>query len=160
MTANARPRQDTPNDSNDFWWTASGESSSSAPEIFSDTFPTFLPSSSDTSSFSDTNYAIPTISEASSIPTPFPSSSDNVVSITTSVPIIITQSASASSSISDTAFLSTRAATAVQDAVTGTSELQVQPVCIGDGLDAQSIGLISTVIVPSVIGIILWVSTH
>lgn len=154
---NIRPRQDTQDGSNDFWWTTSGGSTfipSSSQSSSSDTSP-ILPSS-DTLHFSS---ATPTISEPSSSTTSPPSSSDNVVTITSSTPIIITQSASTFTSFSETTFLSTHAATALPDLATSVSELQVQPVCIGDGLDAQSIGLISTIVAPSVIGLVLWVSS-
>ena len=35
---------------------------------------------------------------------------------------------------------------------------QVEPVCIGHGLDTQSIGLLSALIIPSVVGLFIWVS--
>lgn len=34
-----------------------------------------------------------------------------------------------------------------------------QPVCIGDGLDVSSLGLLSTLVLPTVVGLSLWVST-
>ncbi|EKM61349.1 uncharacterized protein PHACADRAFT_84832 [Phanerochaete carnosa HHB-10118-sp] len=36
------------------------------------------------------------------------------------------------------------------------SDFQVEPICIGDGVDAQSLGLLSTLAVPTVIGLVLW----
>jgi hypothetical protein len=51
-------------------------------------------------------------------------------------------------------------ATALSASQSALSDLQVDPVCIGDGVDAQSLGLISTVVVPTVIGLLLWVSHY
>ncbi|KAJ3557112.1 hypothetical protein NM688_g1642 [Phlebia brevispora] len=48
------------------------------------------------------------------------------------------------------------AATVRPAAETGLSDFQVNPVCIGQGLDAQSIGLLSTLVIPSVVGIAIW----
>ena len=35
--------------------------------------------------------------------------------------------------------------------------LNSQPICIGDGLDVSAIGLISTLVLPSAVGLIIWV---
>ena len=51
-------------------------------------------------------------------------------------------------------------ATALRASESVLSGLQVNPVCIGDGVDAQSLGLLSVVVVPTVIGLILWVSCY
>lgn len=49
-------------------------------------------------------------------------------------------------------------ASALPASQSAATNLQVEPICIGDGLDAQSIGLLSTVVLPSIIGLLLWVS--
>ena len=57
----------------------------------------------------------------------------------------------------DSVRLTTVIASAPLPSSTALSTLQVQPVCIGQGLDAQSLGLLSTLVVPSVVGLGLWV---
>jgi hypothetical protein len=47
---------------------------------------------------------------------------------------------------------------AAVSSVTAQSNLKVEPVCIGHGLDAWSSGLIATVVLSSVVGLLLWVS--
>lgn len=50
-------------------------------------------------------------------------------------------------------------AASIHPAVTTTlSDFQVNTVCIGHGVDAQSIGLLSTLVIPSVVGVAVWVS--
>jgi hypothetical protein len=40
------------------------------------------------------------------------------------------------------------------------SAAQIQPVCIGDGLDSASDGVIATVVLPTSVGLAIWVSHH
>jgi hypothetical protein len=40
------------------------------------------------------------------------------------------------------------------------SAAQIQPVCIGDGLDSASDGVIATVVLPTSVGLAIWVSYH
>ncbi len=50
-------------------------------------------------------------------------------------------------------------AASIHPTVTTTlTDFQVKTVCIGHGVDAQSIGLLSTLAVPSVVGVGIWVS--
>ena len=37
--------------------------------------------------------------------------------------------------------------------------MQIQPVCIGDGLDAASDGVIAAVVLPTAVGLFIWVGT-
>lgn len=60
----------------------------------------------------------------------------------------------------DTVRLSIVVASAPIASRTALSSLQVQSVCIGHGVDAQSIGLLSTLIVPTVVGLGIWVSPY
>lgn len=161
--------EDIRDDFNEYWWTTSGGS-------------TFIPSGtepgpSDTSSWPQPSIpttaippsppfsqpstfqtsSTPASSSSSSLSNPTPSD-DDVFSVTTSTPIVFSEPSTTFTSFSQTVFLSTRPASALPAAQTGTPELQVQPVCIGDGLDAQSLSLIATIVVPSVIGLVLWVS--
>ncbi|KAI0347698.1 hypothetical protein BDW22DRAFT_1479635 [Trametopsis cervina] len=155
---NKRAPQDSTYDNNDFWWTTSGGSTfipSDTPTPSGDTpTPSIPPSLSATSSFSTQPTSI---SLSSSNPTSNPSSSDDTVTVISSIPIIITEPATTFTSFTQTTILSTRTASALGDTQTGASSLQVQSVCIGDGVDAQSLGLVTTVIVPSVLGLVLWI---
>ena len=40
------------------------------------------------------------------------------------------------------------------------TDFQVNTVCLGHGVDAQSIGLLSTLVIPSAVGLIVWVSSR
>ncbi|EPQ60336.1 hypothetical protein GLOTRDRAFT_52392 [Gloeophyllum trabeum ATCC 11539] len=76
-------------------------------------------------------------------------------SFTTSTPVTTI----ADPSTTFTSFSSYVASTTIFDpAVSQTPVVaaQAQPVCIGDGLDALSAGLIETIVIPSAIGLLLW----
>ncbi|KAI0686067.1 hypothetical protein BC835DRAFT_1408645 [Cytidiella melzeri] len=162
-------RDDRIHDDNphEFWWTTSGGStfipSGTEPPSVSSSPTLPLSSVASLSTFSYTQLPpiqpsatpVPTLL-SNTIPTSLSLTSGDVATITSSLPVIITQSSTTFTSFSETTLLTTGTASALPDSVTGISSLQVQPVCIGDGVDTQSLGLLSTVVVPSVIGLVLW----
>ena len=60
--------------------------------------------------------------------------------------------------IGEIATTSSSVATAFPNSAVVRAVAELQPVCIGDGVDAASLGLLSTLLVPSVIGLFVWVS--
>lgn len=80
------------------------------------------------------------------------------VVLTSQVPITtITEPSTTITSFSQSLITSIPSASAFPAAQTIGSNLAVNPVCIGDGLDSSSIALLSTILVPSLIGLFLWV---
>lgn len=162
-----------------FWWSSNSASSSqnsdspSATDISSQasgantntqpvltTSPPTIPSSNEQPQPSGSQ---PTMSNSLPIPTQSStlgssfSNSDTTFLVTSSVPITVTEPSTTFTSLSQTVFTSTRVASAFPEAQSITSSLQVRPVCIGDGVDGLSVGLLSTVIIPTAIGVALWV---
>ncbi|EJD04016.1 uncharacterized protein FOMMEDRAFT_106418 [Fomitiporia mediterranea MF3/22] len=111
----------------------SGSGSSSGAGTIPATSTSFITGLSGSSSFISTTII-------TSIPSTITSPS---TTITTNVPTTITTS---------TGILVSQ--TAVGDA--GSAVVAGQPVCIGDGVDIQAVGLLSTLVLPSVIGLIIW----
>lgn len=85
------------------------------------------------------------------------SNSDTTFLVTSSIPVTVTEPSTTFTSLSETVFTSTRAASALPESQSVSSALQVQPVCVGDGVDGLSVGLLSTILLPTAIGLILWV---
>lgn len=52
-----------------------------------------------------------------------------------------------------------RATNHLSDILTARAAVPDQPVCIGHGLDVVSLGVLSTIVLPTVIGLVIWVST-
>lgn len=140
----------------DGWWKTSG-----GPAIV----PTNTDSTpSDTSSFfeqlalqttpTSSSYNVPattcseTHSSVSSGLTLLSSTCQDLTSTASSLPTAVPVSSIKSTPFSQNSFLITRSE----------SQQVAQPVCIGDGLDAQSLSLIAAIVVPGVIGLLLWVS--
>lgn len=152
------------------WWTTSGGS-------------TFLPTGSDPSSL--TSSTISHLSSATPFP---PSSSSSPVTVlssaltsstspisasatsrseyltsttlttfTTSVPVTVSDTSTTFTFFSQTTVTSSRVV-AFPDTATAQAAAAIHPICIGDGVDAGSLGLISTLLVPSIVGLLIWVS--
>ncbi|KAI0073700.1 hypothetical protein K474DRAFT_1666269 [Panus rudis PR-1116 ss-1] len=156
----------------EFWWTTSSSSASSyvTPSIpdsgsgsgsseLGSGSGTAIPNPTPTSSAS--HAPSPDSSDSSSLNSNSLSGSDAVTTITStsSIPITITSPSTTFTSFSTSVsvFTSTRAASAFPDSQSSVSNLQrVDPVCIGEGVDSLSVGLLATVIVPSVIGFFIW----
>ncbi|KAH8120259.1 hypothetical protein DFH11DRAFT_1559146 [Phellopilus nigrolimitatus] len=144
-------------------------SSSSAAAVTSNTLTsTHNPSSSSLTSTSRMASTDGSGVAASSTGAPAPSDTTNghsgslsfiSTTITTSIPSTVT-----SSLTTFTTFVPTTLTTSTGILNFGTSlpdsgsiSAESQPVCIGHGLDVSSVGLIATVVLPSVVGLIIWV---
>jgi hypothetical protein len=93
-----------------------------------------------------------------------PNSGDSMLSsslylemYTPSYPTTVTQSTSTSVSYSTAVISGSDSSSHV---FSYRSAVQIQPVCIGDGLDAASDGVIATVVLPTSVGLAIWVSYH
>ncbi|KAI0785000.1 hypothetical protein C8Q75DRAFT_777072 [Abortiporus biennis] len=159
-----RPKRQT-QDTNGLWWTTSGDSTYlPTPSDSSNVVPTAtpLPTSTNSPAIPPTSIPGPSSPPSSlpasinSAPTSLSSSSDNTTTSTSTVPVTITELSTTFTSLSQTIVTSTRSPSALPESQTAASNLRVDPVCIGDGLDASSIGLISVVVLPTAIGLLLW----
>ncbi|KAK7680543.1 hypothetical protein QCA50_016324 [Cerrena zonata] len=159
-----------------FWWSSNSASSSQNPNSLSatqissqssgsNTQPVLTTSPSATPSSNGQSHSSASQSNMSnSLPIPTPSSaldssfsnSDTTFLVTSSIPVTVTEPSTTFTSLSQTVFTSTRVATAFPEAQSVASSLQVQPVCIGDGVDGLSVGFLSTILLPTAIGLILW----
>ncbi|EIN13844.1 hypothetical protein PUNSTDRAFT_95208 [Punctularia strigosozonata HHB-11173 SS5] len=99
------------------------------------------------SQFTSSNDPFPTTSALSGSQTTTSAPGDSTGAPITSDP---TSFHSSTSHVGATSSLPPATPTVVQNAAKG------DPVCIGDGLDAQAGGLVATLILPTVIGILLW----
>ena len=157
-----------PSDPHDFWWSTSAASGSSSSHATATPSPSVLPPSQ--SQITSLSTAIPPTSDPgtsasqtlgpsglNSIPPSSPS--DTLYTFTSTIPVTIIGPSATVVSLSQVVYTSTAVATALPESQTISADLQSGPVCIGDGLDASSIGLLSTIIVPTVIGLLLWVSS-
>ncbi|KAI0375116.1 hypothetical protein BV20DRAFT_960185 [Pilatotrama ljubarskyi] len=147
------------------WWSTSDGS-------------TFLPTATSSSSVAASSpsanpSAIPTTSRPSVTTTssghtstsPIPPSSassgpvflsSSLTTFTTSVPIAVSDPSTTFTSFSLSTVTSSRVFTAFPDSETVQAAALVEPVCIGDGVDASSLGLLATLVIPSVIGLLIW----
>ncbi|TBU34797.1 hypothetical protein BD311DRAFT_650048 [Dichomitus squalens] len=149
------------------WWTTSGNS-------------TFLPTGTGTTSrslsspssppstaipstiFSSTSLTSSSTTTSSTAPIPASATSSSVsltsslTTFTTSVPITVSSPSTTFTTFSDYLVTSTRVATAFPDTSTIQANAAGNPVCIGHGVDATSLGLLSTLVVPSVVGLLIW----
>ncbi|KAI9065843.1 hypothetical protein FKP32DRAFT_1566891 [Trametes sanguinea] len=147
------------------WWSTSDGStflptqtsqSSLAPSSPS-TDPSAIPSSSRLSATATSGSSTPNSSVPSSATT-----SGSVVftsdltTFTTSVPITVSDPSTTFTSYSQFTVTSSQVVTAAPDTQTAHVVALVEPVCVGDGLDAYSWGLLAAVVVPSVIGLLIW----
>ncbi|KAI0651968.1 hypothetical protein C8Q79DRAFT_1018843 [Trametes meyenii] len=131
---------------------SSPASSDSSPSIASSAIPTTSrPSATATSA--DFTPTSPIPSSATSGP---PSLSSSLTTFTTSVPITITNPDTTFVSFSETTITSSRVFTAFPDTQTIEAAALLEPVCIGDGVDTYSLGLLSTLVVPTVFGLLIW----
>lgn len=125
--------------------------------------PPLLAPSTDSSQSSLSLSSSPSLSAASTQISP--SAQSDATSINTSLimpskTVTVTEGVTGSTPFGPSVLVSPLAVSALPAFQTTLSNFQVQPVCIGHGLDAQSLGLISTVVVPSVLGILIWVSVE
>lgn len=161
--------RNTRNDNiHEFWWTTSSplpftSCSSSDTSVSALPTPVSTPATSQPSANTPGHSGQPSSGLATSTTPATPGSAQTSaipITITSSLPVTIIESQTTFTSLSQTVYTTTQMATALPASQSVTSELQVSPVCIGDGIDAQSLGLISTVVVPTVIGLVLWVSSR
>ena len=103
---------------------------------------------------------LPTSVFSSSIPSPSPSNGQSLTNsyttFTTSYPVVVSQS-----STTFTSYVTTIITSSIPMAVTQTptaqSNLGVNSVCIGHGIDSISIGLLAVAILSAFFGFIVWV---
>ncbi|RPD82440.1 hypothetical protein L226DRAFT_528605 [Lentinus tigrinus ALCF2SS1-7] len=151
------------------WWTTSGGStflptgpSASSPTASSPPSPSSaIPSLSSPSSppltsasttlTSTTSSLIPASATSSSL-----SLSSSFTTFTTSVPVTVSNPSTTFTSFTESIVTSARVVTAFPDTVTGQTAAVIDPVCVGDGVDTGSLGLLSTLLIPSVIGLLIW----
>ncbi|KAL5519004.1 hypothetical protein ACEPAH_687 [Sanghuangporus vaninii] len=86
------------------------------------------------------------------------SSSFLSTTIVTSIPSIVSSPSTTFTTFMPTTITTSSAFLVSQTAVGNVGSISAagQPVCIGDGLDISAVGLISTLIIPSAIGLIIW----
>ncbi|KAH8099276.1 hypothetical protein BXZ70DRAFT_289357 [Cristinia sonorae] len=143
------------------WWTTSGGStfipgSSQTPQS-SLPAPSQTPVLQSSIIASTTGWGLSSTQAGPSNPTsPVPQQSPSVNLYTSTLPVTITEGSSTFVSLSQSVYTSTSVATALPESATISSSLRTNPVCIGDGLDASSIGLLSTILIPTAIGLLIW----
>ena len=76
---------------------------------------------------------------------------------TSSVLTIITQPSTTFTSSAQTVVTTTISASVYPSSPFLSSATRVQPVCIGDGVDALAYGALAALLVPSAVGLLLWV---
>ncbi|RDX50995.1 hypothetical protein OH76DRAFT_1507025 [Lentinus brumalis] len=150
------------------WWTTSGGSTflptASSASSRTDSSPSSpssaIPSASSPSSASLTSASSTLTSTSSLIPASATSSSlslsSSFTTFTTSVPVIVSNPSTTFTSFTESTVTSARVVTAFPDTATAQSAAVVHPVCVGDGVDAGSLGLLSTLLIPSIIGLLIW----
>ncbi|KAF4604854.1 hypothetical protein EYR40_003636 [Pleurotus pulmonarius] len=103
-------------------------------------------------------FPVTTIFEATTTSTSF---SESVFTTTLAIPNTLSSPAF-TSSVSSTTTSSSGTAMSANGPQSTSGSLQVgaqsQPICAGKGVDASAAGLIATIIVPSVIGLIIWIT--
>ncbi|KAI0639520.1 hypothetical protein C8Q77DRAFT_1043851 [Trametes polyzona] len=150
---------------NNWWSTSSG--STFLPTQTSSALTPSSPSP-DSSAIPQTSRPLPTASSTGPAPSetssilPSATSSEpgsltsTVTTVTTALPITVSDPSTTFTTFSQTTITSSRVFTAFPDSQTVQAAVLVEPVCIGDGVDASSLGLLSTLVVPSVIGLLIW----
>jgi calcium permeable stress-gated cation channel len=102
-------------------------------------------------------------SSSSSLPHDIPPLTSSVfgaglfTTITTSYPTTVTQPSTTFTSFSQTVVTSPISTSTPSLPQSGQSAFQTQAVCLGNGLDASADGLIASMLIPSAIGLLLWV---
>jgi hypothetical protein len=148
------PRHEPPSQ---LWWTTSNGS------VF---LPTATPTSSYNVPYSESSHTTQSAPSSSlqpsnsnnpgpglSFPSPYALSSGQVLStFTTSYPVTVTQPSTTYISYSQTVV-----ATPVFDSSADPSSVNSKSICVGDGLDSAAQGLLASLIIPSAIGLIIWV---
>lgn len=111
---------------------------------------------------SNPSNATPPVS-ISSISSSFPSSSphgqsltNSYTTFTTSYPVIISQSFTTFTSYS-TSIVTTTTAVAVSQTPSSQSNIGMKSVCIGNGIDSVSFGLLAVALFSALVGFIVWV---
>ncbi|KAI1788782.1 hypothetical protein LXA43DRAFT_1023967 [Ganoderma leucocontextum] len=129
-------------------------SSPSSPPV-SSAIPSTTPSSALTPSppgFTPSSSPIPTSATSSSV-----SLSSGFTTFTTSIPVTVSNPSTTFTSFSAALVTSTSVVTAFPDTSTIQANVAIEPVCIGRGVDAASLGLFSTLLVPSLAGLLIWI---
>lgn len=102
----------------------------------------------------------PTPVSSSSVPSPSPSDGQSLTNsyttFTTSYPVVISQSSTTFTSYV-TSIVTTSTAVPVTQTPFPQSNLGMNSVCIGHGIDSVSIGLIAVAILSALVGFIIWV---
>ncbi|KAK7055165.1 MPN domain-containing protein [Favolaschia claudopus] len=125
------------------WYTTSNGSVFIPSGTKSDSFSS--PSSSNSAPFSSD------ISTSNSIP----SASDGLTTFTSTFPTTITQPTTTFTSLAESVVITDASAIATTT-VAPQSNLDSNPVCIGSGTDASLNGLLASIIIPSLIGLLIW----
>lgn len=134
---------------------ASPSPSSPVSLLASSAIPSMTPSTTQT--LSPTSLALPT-SHILASATSSVFLSGSLTAFTTSVPITVFNPLTTFTSSSAALVIATRIVTAFPDISTVQANVVLQPICIGHGVDAASLGLFSTLIIPSLVGLLIWVT--
>ncbi|KAI0825014.1 hypothetical protein BC628DRAFT_1339042 [Trametes gibbosa] len=143
------------------WWSTTDGSTFSPTQTHSAI--TASSPSPESSAIPSSSGASATVNSAQTSPIPSSATPSELGSLTsilttfaTPIPVTIYDSSTTYATFSQTTITSSRVVTAFPDTQTVQAALLVVPVCIGDGVDASSLGLISALVVPSVIGLLIW----
>ncbi|TFK41946.1 hypothetical protein BDQ12DRAFT_645286 [Crucibulum laeve] len=177
VASSSRLRLERHDEFNSLWWTTSGgstfipsaptpppQSSAIPPDTNSNTTPfpnpasqSPAPSGSPSSDPSSTGG----VGAGSNILTstfPVTTIADPTMTITSFSESIVTSFSSSSSTLpsSTNSISETSSGSAAFSTTTGSFETKDNPVCVGQGIDASAAGLLAAIVVPSAIGLILW----
>ncbi|OCH87483.1 hypothetical protein OBBRIDRAFT_736098 [Obba rivulosa] len=75
---------------------------------------------------------------------------------TTSYPVVVTESSATFTSFSQSVVVTSSAPSTVTDTQNAAASFLLDPVCIGDGIDTSSLGILSAFVLPTVVGVLLW----
>ncbi|KAI0328490.1 hypothetical protein GY45DRAFT_1355089 [Cubamyces sp. BRFM 1775] len=155
-----------PSSLENMWWSTSDGSTFLPTATSPSSSVTPSSSSSDSSAIPSSSRLSATTASSSRTPTSLiPASattsgtvvlSSSLTTFTTSVPVTIHDSSTTFTSFEQTTVTSSRVFTAFPDTETVHANALIEPVCIGDGVDSYSLGLLTAVVVPSVIGLLIW----
>ncbi|KII94048.1 hypothetical protein PLICRDRAFT_101453 [Plicaturopsis crispa FD-325 SS-3] len=154
---------------NRFWWTTATSngftttfipSTTSSSPVASATTTSSSPGSSQSTSsqisgLSTTSSASSSASDSAALSQSSSAIDTTTFATTSAFPVTVTQSSTTFTSTSQSVF--TSSSTIFASPSNQANNIQAQPVCAGDGLDASADGLLATLILPSAIGILLWI---
>ncbi|KAF8183820.1 hypothetical protein K438DRAFT_1838672 [Mycena galopus ATCC 62051] len=118
----------------------------------------FIPSGTPSSSHAASSSTLSSTS-TSSVPLTssnmIPSASGSLTTFTSTFPTTVTEPTTTFTSLAESVVI-TNAAALASATLSPQTNLQSNPVCIGSGTDASSNGLLASVLIPSFIGLLIW----